>query len=320
MKKIFLLLFFALVTLFVACSKDDDPAVATTAPFVEYPVQYATDIATIERYLNEYYMEVSSDQDVTFTKIPTPNPEGKVSIMAQMDYPIQSKIVSQDGVDYKLYYIPFNAGAVKKPCTVDSIYIAYEGMRIYHKNDEVLPAQTPPVYVDNVYTDSFTSIVTPTWNILDPFIQGWKEILPLFRSGEFDTNPGPNPVEFNNFGAGVMFIPSGLGYYNNIQSNIPAYSNLIFTFKLFDVRWRDNDRDGILSKNEVANLGDDDPADLDTDADGLPNYVDADDDNDGILTKFEIHKDGSGNIIFEDCDGDTIPNYLDADNNGSTCN
>ncbi|RZJ29159.1 MAG: hypothetical protein EOO48_08185 [Flavobacterium sp.] len=61
MKKIFPLLFFALALAVSSCSKPDSPA-ATSAPFVEYPVQYDTDIATIEKYLNDYLKDEQSRQ------------------------------------------------------------------------------------------------------------------------------------------------------------------------------------------------------------------------------------------------------------------
>ena len=74
----------------------------------------------------------------------------------------------------------------------------------------------------------------------------------------------------------------------------------------------DQDNDGIPSIIEDLNnngLEEDD----DTDADGLPNYVDADDDNDGRPTADEIEIDADGNITYPDSDGDGIVDYLDSD-------
>ena len=65
----------------------------------------------------------------------------------------------------------------------------------------------------------------------------------------------------------------------------------------------DPDSDGILTGNEDVN-GDGDVENDDTDADGTPNYLDADDDGDGIPTIDE----GTG-----DSDGDGVPDYLDPD-------
>ncbi len=57
---------------------------------------------------------------------------------------------------------------------------------------------------------------------------------------------------------------------------------------------------------------------LDTDGDGIPNYLDTDDDGDGVLTVFELGS--SYNPTFNtgalDSDGDGIRNYLDTDDDG----
>ena len=52
---------------------------------------------------------------------------------------------------------------------------------------------------------------------------------------------------------------------------------------------------------------------IDTDEDGLPNYVDADDDGDGRPTADEIEIDEDGNITYPDSDNDGIVDYLDSD-------
>src|SRR5690606_26668749 len=96
-----------------------------------------------------------------------------------------------------------------------------------------------------------------------------------------------NPVTFADYGVGVMFLPSGLAYYNQVTGAVPRYSPLIFTFNLYELNYRDHDNDGILSKDEVANPGDN-PLDYDSDNDGIPNMYDKDDDNDSYLTRFEI--------------------------------
>ena len=49
-------------------------------------------------------------------------------------------------------------------------------------------------------------------------------------------------------GAGVMFLPSGLAYFNGASGSIPSYSPLIFSFKLYAIKRADQDGDGILSR------------------------------------------------------------------------
>ena len=85
-----------------------------------------------------------------------------------------------------------------------------------------------------------------------------------------------------------MFLPSAFGYYNQSLSSIPAYSPLVFSFKLYAVKRADQDGDGVLSYLEDIN-GDGYLNKLDdTDGDGIPDYLDIDDDGDGVLTKNEI--------------------------------
>lgn len=78
----------------------------------------------------------------------------------------------------------------------------------------------------------------------------------------------------------------------------------------------DADKDGIDVFIDLANGADADKTDifkhvnkariLDTDGDGVPNFIDADSDNDGV-------KDGASTEGTADKDNDGIPNYLDAD-------
>lgn len=295
--------FFILLLAFAAsCSKSDDD---NHEPLRDYSEQYAKDLDTIDEFIDTHYMTVTPDFDVTFTEITDDTPG--TSIRLQTEYPLEYKMVPDDnsGIDYKVYYIKLREGVNNRPVVGDSIHVTYKGNLI------------------NLV--QFGISTTPSWFTLDrgsqltSTITGWWQIFPLFKTGNYDTGGGPNPVTFTDYGAGVMFLPSALAYYSENRTSIPSYSPLIFSFKLYELEHRDQDRDGFLSKDEVANPGDD-PLEYDTDADGTPNFLDVDDDGDHILTKNELHRDSSGNIIFEDCDGDGIPNYLDIDSNGAICN
>ena len=286
----------ALFTLFTiaSCTKNDSTA---TVALRDYKVQYDSDIDSIDKYIDTHYIEsVDSDFNITMAKIPVGG--SQLSVRLQQDYPLDSVKVQNDthGVNYKIYYLKLREGANESPTAVDSVYISYKG---------------------NLLTDGqFDYSESPIWFQLQAVVAGWGEIIPLFKTGTYDTSEGPNPTTFSNFGAGVMFVPSGLAYYNQIPSAyIPSYSPLIFSFKLKSQRFRDHDRDGVLSKYEVSptEVGQK-PADYDSDGDGVANFYDIDDDGDRYMTKNEIHKNPNGSIIFEDTDLDGIPNYLDPDN------
>ena len=153
---------------------------------------------------------------------------------------------------------------------------------------------------------------------LDTAVRGWREILPLFKAGQKIDVPG-EPTSYADFGAGILFIPSGLGYFNVPQPGIPSYSPLVFSFKLYDVKYTDQDQDGILSNDEDLN-GDGDFTNDDTDGDGVQNLYDVDDDGDSYLTKNEIKIDGVVPSSYDqilDCSGTTtgLKKHLDP-----TCN
>jgi len=299
MKKLNVFILLLVASLFLySCSKDNNN---DTVPARDYSQQYQADLDTINKFIDTHHMDVDADYNVTFSRIPTGGSQQTIRQQYTLES-VQVRNLDDDGEDfeYKVFYIKLNEGGGNYPTRVDSIYTAYTGDRIYYKQEEILPATDPKTY--NYYNDNiqFETSPFPVWFKLDEVIQGWAEIFPHFRTGLYDTNEDPNPVNFSNYGAGVMFVPSGLAYYSNSSGNIPSYSNLIFSFKLYELRYRDHDRDGILSKDEVATLTDkpettyNDYYDYenffkyDTDADDKPNMFDIDDDGDRIMTKIEI--------------------------------
>jgi len=291
MNKIFTYFFLALTALTVSCSKDDDALV----PVRDLTEQYAKDLDSIDKYLDTHFIVVDANLNVTIDSLR--DGDGNVSIRAQTQYPLQFKTVNYAdatnniNIDYKVYYLKLTEGDGQAPSSVDSVYTSYRGNLINARQ--------------------FDISTNPVWFKLDEVITGWSEIFPLFKTGIYnESTPINDPVSFTGYGAGVMFVPSGLGYFNRSVSGIPSYSPLIFSFKLYAIRYRDHDADGILSKDEVAQIGDN-PRKYDSDGDGVFNMYDIDDDNDRFLTKNEINKNADGSIIFEDDNNNDIPNYLD---------
>jgi hypothetical protein len=72
----------------------------------------------------------------------------------------------------------------------------------------------------------------------------------------------------------------------------------------------DHDHDGIPDSVEI---GDDPLNPLDTDGDGIPDWLDLDSDGDGIPDSIEKGSDGTNPV---DTDGDGTPDYLDLDSDG----
>lgn len=274
MNRIFKVAFVFILGLTIfSCNKTDDTVDAYVVPYAE---QYPRDIASIETFLKTHSISTLShpgltdDQDVTFTAVTT----GSASSIWGSDPNIPkasllNKIVNRDGIDYKIYYISLREGTKKSPTRVDSVFVSYKG----HLLDKT----------------TFDQAQNPVWFPLGNVVQGWKEIIPLFKTGDHAVNATTGVVSYSDFGAGVMFLPSAFGYYNGSVGSIPSYSPLIFSFKLKELNYVDSDYDRIDSKDEDIN-GDGDPTNDDTDGDGRPNYLDQDDDGDSSLTKDEIRK------------------------------
>ena len=119
----------------------------------------------------------------------------------------------------------------------------------------------------------FDSSKTPIWFDLSEVVRGFKEGTPKLKSGDFTVNDD-NTINFFGYGRGILFFPSGLGYFSSSTGAIPAYSPLIFKIDLYRINKSDHDGDGILSADEYDQDGDGIPDD--TDGDGLADYLDAD--------------------------------------------
>ena len=290
--KYYFILLITTISLF-SCSKNDTPAVE---PLRDYAVQYATDNTDIEEYLKTNYITVinhpgyTDDQDITITKIPTGGTQK--SIWDQTDYELKSRNVSLHDITYKMYYLVLRTGTGIAPCNVDGVLTAYKGEYLESITTSGVATLTSTPFEEVKYPQSFLSLFST--------ITGWGEIFPQFKTGTYTSNID-GTVTYNDFGAGIMFIPSGLAYYASGSGIIPAYAPLVFSFKLFEINRLDQDLDGIPSYLEDLN-GDGYMRTLatgvvnpdDTDGDGIPNFIDVDDDGDNYTTKLEIKNPATG--------------------------
>ena len=250
--------FFAFLCLIVvSCSKSDSSS-AVNAPLRDYTVQYTQDISDIETYMKTHYMEVidnpgaSNDLDVTYFKMPSNG--SKISIWDQTKYPKHERYVWKNNVKYTIYYIELRQGTGASPCNVDKVLTSYRGEYIYPYTEKVgnVDVTTPQslFFEESINPQSAFS--------LTDVITGWSEIFPQFKTGSYTDIPG-EPALYSGFGAGVLFIPSGLAYYNVAKSTILAYSPLIFSFKLYAIERTDQDGDGIPSYLEDIGASPNDP-------------------------------------------------------------
>jgi hypothetical protein len=288
---------FKILSVFIICVVLASCSKSTTedTPIRDYAEQYKADLDSIDDYIDTHFMTVDpSNYDVTYNLIPDGGTQQ--SIREQTQYPLKDTLIAQNGIDYKVYFIKFREGDPdngRRPTQVDSVYVSYKGVKLTEATDGG--------------EDVFDKAQTPIWFKLQEVITGWAHMIPDFKTGTYTPGTGGNPATFENFGAGVMFLPSGLAYFNNGAGTIPSYSPIIFNFKLLELQYRDHDGDGILSKDERKlplsiptslrwkenpYLGYDFNGDgtdeiYDTDEDGIPNMYDIDDDGDNYTTKSE---------------------------------
>ncbi len=315
--KVYFFLIITTLTLF-SCQKDDPVAVV---PPQEYSVQYPKDIEVIEEYLSEYYITVTNspgvteDQDIVFTKITdvATQPSIKSYELNSGDtYPqLKNRIVTLHNVPYIIYYLVLRPGSKnattnkggETPTNTDSVLTSYSGSYLKQTTTDNVTTVSATAFEEVKYPSSFFSLLG--------VIRGWSEIFPQFKTGSYLSNNN-GTISYTDFGAGVMFIPSGLAYYNSPAGSIPSYSPLVFSFKLYEISRDDTDGDGVA--NYLEDLKDINgykdnymysfrntilyptfPEDViryadDTDKDGIPNYLDADDDGDNYTTVYEISK------------------------------
>jgi len=326
MNKVIFYFIFSITTLFLfSCSKSEDTI--EVVPLREFQAQYDTDIETINEYLNNYYLDMDltdptfADKEVVMTKIPVGGTQPNLmSYVNATTYPkLLKRVVNLHGVDYEIYYLVLRKGEKNlstglggvSPTNVDGVLASYSGSYLYKTTgtDTVDSVLSAVPFETVIYPQSFFSLYTT--------IVGWSEIFPQFKTGSYKSE-ADGTISYSGFGSGVMFIPSGLAYFSNASGGIPAYSPLVFSFKLYEVKRLDqeikmvsgstvSDPDGVPSYLEDLN-GDGyiydyrstvsypiPPTDAiryadDTDKDGIPDFIDIDDDGDGFTTKIEISK------------------------------
>jgi hypothetical protein len=282
--------------LFFSCKDDEDTD--TQESIISLEIQTPIDDELIVNYLKSHFYNYEDFKDVPEddhnVEIKLDSLDGdnssKISLWEQIET-ITIDLEEQDGnvVATNLYILKIREGLQEKPSIVDSTFVSYQGSLL---NGIVFDGRSNPVWFD-----------------LSNVIRGFREAIPQFSGGSFSIKDD-GTYSFKDYGKGVIFLPSSLGYYSSDQSLIPSYSPLIFKISLYTSNPSDHDLDGILSIDEDVD-GDGSPLNDDSDTDNIPNMFDDDDDGDGVKTKDEYDLNNDG--IPDDSDGDGIPNYLDED-------
>ncbi|WP_276391439.1 FKBP-type peptidyl-prolyl cis-trans isomerase [Eudoraea chungangensis] len=309
-------LVFTLVLMFAqSCSDDDDNTIPVVPPRPMAEVEAEND-ADIREYLETHYYNYEEFQNppagfdykiVLDTLIKGDGNIPMIEQVSSVNLAVESSFFNLEEdvtVDHTLYYLSARDGVGGSPTIADSTFTSYEGSLL---NGLVFDGST-----------------TYSWQYLPFFLRGYAVGVTKFNVGENVATFPDGTFEIEGSGVGLIFIPSGLAYFNNppIGSGIDLYDPLIFQVNtgLYEEN-TDYDNDGIPSIMEdlnndgiLANDNTDLEQERTTGFSFLPNHIDSDDDQDGTPTRDEIIIDANGTITFPDTDGDGIPDYLDRDN------
>jgi len=317
MKLIYAYLLIAGLIVLSSCKKDDDPIGEVVPPRLLSEVVIEDDAEIIEFLKTHFYNKdefetppEGFDFRIRFDTITGDN-SGKQSLFASSNLITETISVKSsdlgrtDGevIDVTLYTLVVRQGVeAGKPTIGDFSILRYEGSLL-----------------DGTLFDASSN--QPVRFNLSSVVRGFGNGMKKFQTGMGPIENTDGTVSYEGYGIGAIFIPSGLGYFNNSPNTlIPAYSPIIFKVDAFAYEPdSDFDGDGIPSiLEDLNNNGNllDDNTDDESESFGvyLANFNDTDDDNDGILTIDEIELDAEGNFVgFKDTDGDGTPDHLDND-------
>ncbi|MBT8186376.1 MAG: hypothetical protein HKP38_04510 [Croceitalea sp.] len=321
MNRFFILLIVTFV--FASCSNDDDGIGGAIVPPRLLSEVAPENDAELQAYLQSHFYNYEEfenppadfDYRIRLDTIAGEN-ASKIPLSQQVASAVINVNATQFGlssgeenIPHTFYYLNAREGEGTNPTFADSTFVRYEGKLLSGSTFD--GATSGGVWFD------LARIQGPLQGA-----RGFSEAIPKFKTGGEPISNPDGTFSVDGFGVGMMFLPSGLGYFNNPQQLIPIYSPLIFEINLLTSVTSDHDQDGIPSILEDLNgngfLYDDNTDEEDESRAGFPfavNFLDLDDDDDGTLTRDEIIIDEqTGEITFPDTDGDGIPDYLDKDN------
>ena len=272
----------SLVLLSFSCNNDDDQVII---PDRDRQEVYDEDIIEIEEYLsthfynyeefnaNPAYSLANDEFELVFDTISGDNSD-KTPLIDQVTF----KTVTQNDVDYKLYYLVVREGLNKNVHGLDKASVIYNGTLTDGTTFD------SAVTIGNGQPFNLTGV-----GAQGGVVAGFREGLTEFKTSDGFTESADGSTVFHNHGIGAVFIPSGLGYFSTPVGSIPQYSPILFRFNVISRGNTDFDLDGIPSHLEDLSMTGDGLED-NTDGDLLVNFIDNDDDGDGVLTRDEVEK------------------------------
>lgn len=321
MRRTLYVLVLLIFVVIASCKKDDGEDVTVIPPRTLAEVALE-DEAAIQAFLESHfynYEEFASPPADFDYKIRIDTLAGENAGKTPLSQQVVPKTVSvsssefalsaEETTNHTLYTLVAREGVGASPSVADSAFVRYRG-----------------TLLDGSEFDG--SFYSPLWfdlaTIQGPLqgARGFSEGMPSLKAGGNVIENPDGTFTVEDYGVGLIIMPSGLGFFNSGRSAIPAYSPLIFEIDLYTINPTDHDGDGVPSIIEDVD-GDgylyNDNTDLEQEraSGGLArfvNFLDRDDDQDNTPTREEIIIDEEGNVSYPDTDGDGIPDYLDRDN------
>lgn len=298
-----------------SCKKDDGPSTIVVPPKDLDEVKPIDD-ASIESYLETHFYNYEEfnnpaadfDFKIRIDTIAGENAdkESLMDMMTARTVPVPANRFGTEGegmINHTYYYLVARQGIGKSITVADSAYVRYEGSLLNGKRFDA--SEKTPIWFDLA-------------GIQGSGARGFAEGTTHLKTGGEPIINEDGTFTVEDYGVGLVIFPSALGYYNVTNTNIPAYSPLIFKIDLFAMTQIDHDNDGIPSFMEDLNGNGflyDDNTDREQEIKDrvqiTANFLDPDDDGDGKPTREEIVIDEDGNITFPDSNGNGIPDYLD---------
>src|SRR5690606_23480800 len=306
--------------LIFSCKKDDDGN--TTVPLRDHEEVAFENDAAITAFLDShfYYLDEDEDPDLDTNdrnEIVIDTIAGVYADKTPLSELTEIKTITVNNVPHKLYYIIIREGEGERPSSSARVFVRYRGTNLARERfDSSNIAIELNLLGDGSGIGANSGVV-----------RGFRELAMLLNASTgFEVNPDGSINWNDDYGMGIVIMPSGLGYFENPVGG-SSYNPLVFTLDMLQFEEVDHDYsivqrnyvyspDGVTSNLEDID-GDGYPENDDTDGDGIPNFIDPDDDGDGILTLYEydvLENDGEGDGIPDDTNGDGIPNYLDKNN------
>ena len=324
----------------ISHSCDEEESQSQSLPARDRTEQQSADLDSLHNYLTTHFFNSGYINDLP--TYPTIDDIEITQLAEGEDLPANTTLLI-DAVDerstiyeetnYTYYVLELKEGLGNQPHFTDQVRVNYEGF-----------------LTDNtIFDESVTSAdIDLAFSIV-----GWNRVLSDFKTADGYSINQDGTVSFSNYGLGVMFLPSGLSYFDSAAPGIPSYSCLIFKFELHQYKVMDHDNDYIPTYMEDID-GDLNILNDNTDSDNFNNFSDTDDDGDGYSTYREVYSleitdqslqglesqiqglmplnsdqfftpleredDGIYSIkliTLEDTNGNGIPNYLDPSDTGT---